>query len=217
MSATSGRRSPTSANAVNDAQSLEVAYNAGGGYGRSGASEHVIGGAVGEAPWERVDTSRVGTATTAQSDGTTAAARPRESAVAADNAVRPAAVSNGLQPQVAVLAGVGMPAETMFASDGGFVHESRWYRGVAATRPVFLPPDDFLVLQPQLWTQCACERNCIRCVYDGEEFCAGCRASALSASSNTLYRLCDCEPGCCGLPGSTDGSKSEASGSANAT
>ena len=92
---------------------------------------------------------------------------------------------------------------------GGFVYQGRWYRGVAASNPIFLPPENFFIPQPQLWSQCACERICMRCVYDGEEFCEGCRATTLSVSSSTLYRSCNCEPGCCGLPGSSDLSESE--------
>ena len=98
--------------------------------------------------------------------------------------------------------GGGMPP-------GGFVYQGRWYRGVAASNPIFLPPENFFIPQPQLWSQCACERICMRCVYDGEEFCEGCRATTLSVSSSTLYRSCNCEPGCCGLPGSSDLSESE--------
>ena len=98
--------------------------------------------------------------------------------------------------------------------DGGFVYEGRWYAGVAARRPVFIPPDDFFVPQPQLWTKCTCVRNCFRCVYDGELFCEACRAAAIQIDDGVeLQHPCDCEPGCCGVPGSTDGSESEASGS----
>ena len=98
--------------------------------------------------------------------------------------------------------------------DGGFVYEGRWYAGVAARRPVFIPPDDFFVPQPQLWTKCTCVRNCFRCVYDGELLCEACRAAAIQIDDGVeLQHPCDCEPGCCGVPGSTDGSESEASGS----
>ena len=89
---------------------------------------------------------------------------------------------------------------------GDSVYQGRLYRGVAASNPIFLPPEDFFTPQPQLWGQCACERICMRCVYDGEEFCEGCRAATLSVSS---VALCDCEPGCCGLPGSNDLSEAE--------
>ena len=41
---------------------------------------------------------------------------------------------------------------------GGFVYQGRWYRGVAASNPIFLPPENFFIPQPQLWSQCACER-----------------------------------------------------------
>ena len=137
-------------------------------------------------------------------------------AVATDSAAQPAAVSNSSQPQVAVLESARMHIERMVASDGRFVYEGRWYAGVAARMPVFLPPENFFIPQPQLWTQCACERGCVRCVYDGEKFCEGCHAAALTiADGIALPHPCDCEPGCCGLPGSSDGSESEASGSAN--
>ena len=46
----------------------------------------------------------------------------------------------------------------------------------------------------------------MRCVYDGEEFCEGCRATTLSVSS---VALCDCELGRCGLLGSSDLSEAE--------
>jgi len=69
----------------------------------------------------------------------------------------------------------------------GFVHNGRYYTGMAALRPVFIPPESFFVKQPQLWTQCTCERGCYRCVYDGATLCEPCK--------NECY---DCEPGCCG-------------------
>ena len=48
------------------------------------------------------------------------------------------------------------------------------YAGVASRRPVFIPPADFFVPQPQEWTQRACANQCIRCVYDGASLCEGC-------------------------------------------
>ena len=77
----------------------------------------------------------------------------------------------------------------------GFVHAGCYYAGVAARRPVFIPPDDFFIPQPQLWTQCACPNHCYVCVYDGASLCEGCEPSALRRQ--TLDMQCDCEPGCC--------------------
>ena len=77
----------------------------------------------------------------------------------------------------------------------GFVCNGRYYVGVAARRPVFIPPEDFFVPQPQEWTQCACANLCFRCVYDGASLCDGCMPSVPGNQ-----RLdCDCEAGCCGV------------------
>ena len=84
-----------------------------------------------------------------------------------------------------------------YGSDGAFLYEGRWHAGVAGATPVFLPPDDFLIPQPQLWTRCACHRHCVRCVYDGEVFCDGCRDAAITIGDE--IPTCDCEPGCCGV------------------
>ena len=81
-----------------------------------------------------------------------------------------------------------------------FFYEGRFYIGVAATRPVFVPPPDFLVLPPQLWTQCACVRHCSVCVYDGMTHCVGCWDTT---------QLCACEPGCCGCADSDTESDTE--------
>ena len=72
------------------------------------------------------------------------------------------------------------------------------YAGVASRRPVFIPPVDFFVPQPQEWTQCACANQCMRCVYDGASLCEGCVPSA--PGRQRLDFDCDCEPGCCGIP-----------------
>ncbi len=72
------------------------------------------------------------------------------------------------------------------------------YAGVASRRPVFIPPADFFVPQPQEWTQCACANQCMRCVYDGASLCEGCVPSA--PGWQRLDFDCDCEPGCCGIP-----------------
>jgi hypothetical protein len=81
-----------------------------------------------------------------------------------------------------------------------FFYEGRFYIGVAATRPVFVPPPDFLVLPPQLWTQCACVRHCSVCVYDGRTHCVGCWDTT---------QPCACEPGCCGCADSDTESDTE--------
>jgi hypothetical protein len=65
------------------------------------------------------------------------------------------------------------------------------YIDVADRRPVFLPPPGYFVPQPQEWAQCACHRQGLVCVYDGDTLCHGCTHEDPS-------RPCDCEPGCCG-------------------
>ena len=75
------------------------------------------------------------------------------------------------------------------SSEQGFVHAGRHYAGVAGSHPVFVPPDDFFIPQPQLWTRCACPHHCYVCVYDGTSLCRGC--------DPVLTTQCECEPGCC--------------------
>ena len=162
----------------------------------------IIEVAFGEAS---VTTGRVNAANRDNSGGLHSADSPNPDAPAKSKSID--ATGNTASIRKVALAsdtehGGGMPP-------GGFVYQGRWYRGVAASNHIFLPPEDFFIPQPQLCSQCACERICMRCVYDGEEFCEGCRATTLSVSSSTLYRSCDCEPGCCGLPGSSDLSESE--------
>jgi hypothetical protein len=70
----------------------------------------------------------------------------------------------------------------------GFVHNGRHYIGVAARKPVFIPPNGYFIEPPQLWIQCTCERGCYRCVYAGATLCQECM--------NGCY---ECEPGCCGM------------------
>ena len=90
---------------------------------------------------------------------------------------------------------------TASRSEQGFVHAGRHYAGVAASHPVFVPPDDFFIPQPQLWTQCACPNHCYVCVYDGASLCEGCEPSALRRQP--LDTQCDC--GCCDvLPSDSD-------------
>ena len=48
-------------------------------------------------------------------------------------------------------------------TEQGFVHDGQYYAGVAAMKPVFIPPKDFFIPQPQLWVQCACANDCYRC------------------------------------------------------
>ena len=88
--------------------------------------------------------------------------------------------------------GVAKSAET---NRGSFWFDGRLYRGVAAPKPLFIPPADFYVWQPCLWTRCACINKCFRCVYDGARLCQNC----IPAAPATDRLECDCGPGCCGM------------------
>jgi hypothetical protein len=92
------------------------------------------------------------------------------------------------EPPVAITA--SDPQDTaVSSSEQVTVHAGRHYAGAAASHPVFVPPDDFFIPQPQLWTRCACPHHCLVCVYDGTSLCHGCQPH--------WSTFCECEPGCC--------------------
>jgi hypothetical protein len=95
------------------------------------------------------------------------------------------------EPPVAITA--TDPQDTaVSSSQQGFVHAGKHYAGAAASHPVFVPPDDFFIQQPQLWIRCACPHHCYVCVYDGTSLCRGC--------DPVWTAQCECEPGCCDVP-----------------
>jgi hypothetical protein len=83
------------------------------------------------------------------------------------------------------------------------VYKGKEYAGIAPRKPVFIPHEAFLVIDP-IWTQCSCIHRCLKCVYDGASLCTECQTSP-----------CDCEPGCCGVPLDSDDSSSDERGDAS--
>ena len=125
----------------------------------------------------------------------------------ADSAISPLAMTDSPQtgsfPSAArsCLVSAGRPVATsaidaqdyaVSSNQQGFDHAGRHYAGFASKCPIFVPPDDYFIRQPQLWTQCQCSHICYVCVYDNTSLCPRCDPVSTTK--------CDCEPGCCGVP-----------------